>query len=339
MKPLFLEAMNGDLLKLVHLSNGFQMLPDVKPLKLDDVVESTSRIGRSLIKTQVRWWRSVRQYLGRHTSDESHKSIFIQGRLLGLREHFSAQGRSSHDSASHIGERRCSAQIRDWFHLKDPNIDLLDKKLTFRLESLIRFKKKDLYSSVETKGLVLFESSTKEVSEVATVKYEAGCSHGNPVIDYLERHGIPIERPHMFDNVINLSGTIPTSIQAPASNELYARVSGDHNPIHVSRVVASYVNLKEILPMVCIQAAVRGFVEVWAADNDVERVRSFKCSFVDMVLPNDHIEVKLWHVGMVSGRKIVKVEAFKNSGIRYWWEAEVEQPVTAYIFTGQVVSI
>lgn len=338
MKPLFLEAMNGDLLKLVHLSNGFQMLPDVKPLKLDDVVESTSRIEAILNQDSGKMVEVCATILREGIPVMKVTSQFLyRGSYSDYENTF--QRKVEVPMTLHLTSAKDVAQLRsrDWFHLKDPNIDLLDKKLTFRLESLIRFKKKDLYSSVETKGLVLFESSTKEVSEVATVKYEAGCSHGNPVIDYLERHGIPIERPHMFDNVINLSGTIPTSIQAPASNELYARVSGDHNPIHVSRVVASYVNLKgNITHGMYTSAAVRGFVEVWAADNDVERVRSFKCSFVDMVLPNDHIEVKLWHVGMVSGRKIVKVEAFKNSGDKVLvGEAEVEQPVTAYIFTGQ----
>ena len=56
-----------------------------------------------------------------------------------------------------------------------------------------------------------------------------------------------------------------------------------------------------------------------------------------MVLPDDTIEVKLQHVGMISGRKIIKVEAVKAEDEEkvLLGEAEVEQPVSAYIFTGQ----
>jgi fatty acid synthase subunit beta len=60
-----------------------------------------------------------------------------------------------------------------------------------------------------------------------------------------------------------------------------------------------------------------------------------------MVLPDDVIEVRLEHVGMVAGRKIIKVEAIKpetedkEEEKVLLAEAEVEQPVSSYIFTGQ----
>jgi fatty acid synthase subunit beta len=56
-----------------------------------------------------------------------------------------------------------------------------------------------------------------------------------------------------------------------------------------------------------------------------------------MVLPNDDLEVKLEHVGMVAGRKIIKIETSnKETGDKVLLaEAEVEQPVSSYVFTGQ----
>ena len=56
-----------------------------------------------------------------------------------------------------------------------------------------------------------------------------------------------------------------------------------------------------------------------------------------MVLPNDDIRTKLHHAGMVSGRKIIKVEATNKETQEkaLVGEAEVEQPGSAYIFTGQ----
>ena len=84
-------------------------------------------------------------------------------------------------------------------------------------------------------------------------------------------------------------------------------------------------------------AAVRSLVETWAAENHIGRVRSFHASLVGMVLPDDQLEVKLQHVGMVSGRKIIKVETSNKETEEkvLLGEAEIEQPRTAYVFTGQ----
>jgi fatty acid synthase subunit beta len=84
-------------------------------------------------------------------------------------------------------------------------------------------------------------------------------------------------------------------------------------------------------------AAVRSLVETWAADNNIGRVRSFHVNLVGMVLPNDAIAVKLEHIGMIAGRKIVKVEVRNRDTeeMVLQGEAEVEQPVSSYVFTGQ----
>jgi fatty acid synthase subunit beta len=128
------------------------------------------------------------------------------------------------------------------------------------------------------------------------------------------------------------------TLRAPASNENYARVSGDYNPIHVSRVFASYANLPgTITHGMYSSAAVRSLVETWAAENNVGRVRSYHVNLVGMVLPDDMLDVKLQHVGMVSGRKIIKIEVSnqETEDKVLLGEAEVEQPTTSYVFTGQ----
>ena len=47
-KAIFPKAIDGDLLKLVHLSNSFRMLPGAEPLKKDDVVETRAQINAVL---------------------------------------------------------------------------------------------------------------------------------------------------------------------------------------------------------------------------------------------------------------------------------------------------
>ena len=56
-----------------------------------------------------------------------------------------------------------------------------------------------------------------------------------------------------------------------------------------------------------------------------------------MVLPNDQIEVSFQHVGMIHGRKVIKVEATNKhtNVVVLVGEAEIEPPTTAYVFTGQ----
>ena len=44
MKSIFAAAIDGDLLKLVHLSNGFRMVDGAKPLAVGDVCKAEARI-------------------------------------------------------------------------------------------------------------------------------------------------------------------------------------------------------------------------------------------------------------------------------------------------------
>ncbi|KAI5794515.1 acyl transferase domain-containing protein [Peziza echinospora] len=338
-KAIFPKPIDGDLLRLVHLSNSFRMLPGAEPLKKGDVVDTTAQINAVLNQDSGK----MVEVCGTITRDgkpvmEVISQFLYRGTYTDFENTF--QRKVETPMQVHLTSTKDVAALksREWFSLDDPDTELINKTLTFRLSSFVRFKNKSVFSSVETVGQVLLELPSKEVIQVASVEYSAGESHGNPVIEYLQRHGSSIEQPVNFENPIPLHSNTPLIIRAPASNEAYARVSGDYNPIHVSGTFSKYADLKgTITHGMFSSAAVRSLVETWAADNDVGRVRSFSCSFVGMVLPNDDIETKLLHVGMVSGRKIIKVETINRETEEkvLIGEAEVEQPVTAYIFTGQ----
>ena len=338
-KPIFPRAIDGDLLKLVHLSNGFRMVPGAEPLKKGDVVDTTAQINAVVNQDSGK----MVEVCGTIKRDGQPVMIvttqfLYRGAYTDYENTF--QRKDETPMQIHLGSSKDVAVLRskEWFYMDEPDVDLLNKTLTFRLQSLVHFKNKTVFSRVETIGQVLLELPTKEIIQVATVDYDAGMSRGNPVIDYLQRYGSSIEQPVNFENPIPLSGKTPLVLRAPASNETYARVSGDYNPIHVSRVFSSYAQLPgTITHGMYSSAAVRSLVETWAAENHIGRVRSFHCSLVGMVLPNDDIEVKLQHVGMVSGRKIIKVEASnkETEDKVLLGEAEVEQPVSSYVFTGQ----
>jgi fatty acid synthase subunit beta len=342
-KPIFPRTIDGDLLKLVHLSNQFRMMPGAEPLKKGDEVSTTAQINAVINQESGK----MVEVCGTITRDgEAVMEVTSQFLYRGVYTDFenTFQRKVETPMQVHLGSTKDVAVLRskEWFvfdGLAPANkVELLGQTLIFRLDSLVRFKNRTVFSHVETRGQVLVELPTKEIIQVATVEYEAGESHGNPVIDYLQRHGSAIEQPINFENPIPLGGKAPLQLRAPASNETYARVSGDFNPIHVSRVFAAYANLPgTITHGMYSSAAVRSLVETWAAENKIGRVRSFHASLTGMVLPNDDINVKLQHVGMVAGRKIIKVEAVnkETDDKVLLGEAEIEQPVTAYVFTGQ----
>ncbi|KAI4868692.1 beta subunit of fatty acid synthase [Hypoxylon rubiginosum] len=338
-KPIFPRKIDGDLLKLVHLSNGFRMMPGADPLKKGDEVKTTAQINAVINQESGKMVEVCGTiYRDGQAVMEVTSQFLYRGVYTDFENTF--QRKMETPMQVHLDTSKDVAVLKskDWIQFDNNDIELLGQTLTFRLQSFYKFKNKNVFSSVETRGQVLLELPTKEIIQVASVDYEAGSSHGNPVVDYLERHGSSIEQPINFENPIPLSGKSPLQLKAPASNENYAKVSGDYNPIHVSRVFSSYANLPgTITHGMYSSAAVRSLVETWAAENNVGRVRSFHASLVGMVLPNDDIQVKLQHVGMIGGRKIIKVEASNEETEEkvLLGEAEVEQPVTAYVFTGQ----
>ncbi|KAF7185742.1 Fatty acid synthase subunit beta [Pseudocercospora fuligena] len=340
-KPIFPRKIDGDLLKLVHLSNGFRMIPGATPLKKGDVLDTTAEVN-AVINQDSGKMVEVKGTITR--AGEPVMEVTSQFLYRGAYNDFenTFQRKDETPMQVHIGSTKDVAvlQSKEWFKLENTDVDLLDQTLVFKLQTLVRYKSKNVFSSVETVGTVELELPSKEIINIASVEYEAGTSYGNPVLDYLERNGSALDQPVNFENPIPLNGKTPLVLKAPSSNETYARVSGDYNPIHVSRVFSQYAGLPgTITHGMYSSAAVRSLVETWAAENNVGRVRSFHASLVGMVLPDDTIEVKLQHVGMVAGRKIIKIEAQKTDGENeekvLLAEAEVEQPVSSYVFTGQ----
>ena len=338
-KPIFPHSIDGDLLKLVHLSNGFRMVPGAEPLKKGDVLDTSAQINAVLNQDSGK----MVEVSGTIKRDgEPVMEVTSQFLYRGTYTDYENTFQRKHETPMqvHLASTKDVAilQSKEWFNMDEPSTNLLNQTLTFRLQSLVHFKNKTVFSEVQTIGQVMLELPSKEVIQVASVDYSAQTSHGNPVIDYLQRNGSSIEQPINFEHPIPLSGKTPLVLRAPSSNETYARVSGDYNPIHVSRVFSEYAGLPgTITHGMYSSAAVRSLVETWAAENHIGRVRSFHCNLVGMVLPNDDIKVNLQHVGMIAGRKIIKVEASKQETEEkvLIGEAEVEQPVSAYIFTGQ----
>ncbi|SEI30838.1 YALIA101S01e08768g1_1 [Yarrowia lipolytica] len=340
-KAIFPRAIDADILRLVHLSNGFKMMPGADPLQMGDVVSATAKID-TVKNSATGKTVAVRGLLTRDGKPvmEVVSEFFYRGEFSDFQNTF--ERREEVPMQLTLKDAKAVAILcsKEWFEYNgDDTKDLEGKTIVFRNSSFIKYKNETVFSSVHTTGKVLMELPSKEVIEIATVNYQAGESHGNPVIDYLERNGTTIEQPVEFEKPIPLSKADDLlSFKAPSSNEPYAGVSGDYNPIHVSRAFASYASLPgTITHGMYSSAAVRSLIEVWAAENNVSRVRAFSCQFQGMVLPNDEIVTRLEHVGMINGRKIIKVTSTnrETEAVVLSGEAEVEQPISTFVFTGQ----
>ena len=335
-KAIFPKTVDGDLLKLVHLSNGYKMIPGAAPLKKDDVVSTKAEIKAVLNQPSGKLVEVVGTIYreGKPVMQVSSQFLY-RGEYIDYENTFQKVTETPVQVAFKSSKDLAVLRSKEWFHLtKDVEFDML----TFRCESTYKFKSANVYSSIITTGQVFMELPTKEVIQVGEVNYEAGVSYGNPVTDYLARNGKTIEEAITFENAIPISSSEELISKAPGTNEPYAIVSGDYNPIHVSRVFAEYAKLPgTITHGMYSSASVRALVEEWAANNVASRVRAFKCDFVGMVLPNDTLQTTMEHVGMINGRKIIKVQT-KNIETELpvlIGEAEIEQPITTYVFTGQ----
>lgn len=345
MKAIFPKVIDGDLLRLVHLGNGYRLLDGSDLLKVGDVVDTYANINAI-------------------TNTDSGKVIEVKGvivregkAVLEVTSQFLYRG--NFNDFEHTFERKIETpmefKIRDvkdiavlkskeWIHFNDA-LDTheitVGSSLIFRLNTELKYKNKRVFSSVKTTGTVVMQVSTKELIEIAKVEYESGESHGNPVIEYLKRNAQEIEQAHFFENggysVMPSQSTYSSVVHAPSSNEPYANVSGDFNPIHVNPYFADLALLPgTITHGMWTSASTRKFVEIFAADNVPRRVVAYDVKFVGMVLPSDRLETKLSHMGMKNGRKIIKVETINQNNEKVVeGTAEVEQPVSAYVFTGQ----
>lgn len=337
-KAIFPKTVDGDLLRLVHLSNGYRMIPGAEHLKKDDVVRATAEIRAVLNQASGK----LVEVVGTIHRDgapvmEVTSQFLYRGAYTDFENTFQKVTENPVQVAFKGQKDLAVLRSKEWFHLEQ-NVDLEGQILTFRCQSTYNFKSANVYSSIRTTGQVYLELPTKEVIQVGSVDYEAGKSYGNPVTDYLARNGTEIEQAVTFENAIPISSGEELASKAPGTNEPYAKVSGDYNPIHVSRVFAAYAKLPgTITHGMYSSASIRSLVEEWAANNVASRVRAFKANFVGMVLPNDVLQTSLEHVGMVNGRKIVKVETknVETDTVVLAGEAEIEQPITTYVFTGQ----
>lgn len=163
----------------------------------------------------------------------------------------------------------------------------------------------------------------------------------DPIDEFCRRHkGIP-----MAQELIQFPQTEGMKeigrVSAPLSAERYSQVSGDHNPIHTHPLIADLLGLPSgpIIHGMWTSAAVRALLEVHLAENNPQRIVEFETRYTDMVQPGSIIAVSCEHIGMQQGLLVYNFEGrtvqAETGKVVIEGRIIVEQPLTAYLFTGQ----
>lgn len=335
-QPLTLFQVGGDLLRLVHRSNSFDYYPDATPLRLGETVTSESSVCGIYDEDAGR----VVTIEGRVLRDGAPVMLVTSTFLFrGCKEHPASLFRRVREKAWRydiVSEMEESILLsRGWFTQYPPVVPLVGKSAIFTLESTYKHKDSGVVD-LHVTGAVTIEASGGQRQPVGVVHFKGKCT-GNPVVDFLERRGKLAQAHCRLDNP-GWTGKSSMDIQMPRSNQPYAQLSRDFNPVHTSPIFASLAGLPGTLCHgMCTSAIVETVLEYLGLQGNRERLRRFDTRFLEMVMPGERLIVKVQHVGMVDGRMRFMVLASRkdNEELVLEAEAEAEQPRTAYLFTGQ----
>jgi fatty acid synthase subunit beta len=336
-RPLVLGEIEGDLLRLVHRSNTFEYAADAAPLRLGETISSQSRVQAILIEDA-----------GKVAVVEGH--IIRSGKpVLTLTSTFLIRG--SFDKVENTFQRVKLSDLtlhlpsnveeevlkhRKWFHPLSCLPSLVNKTVIFNVESHVTYKENG-HTNLRVNGSAHCRVQGHELRQIADVGFTCDDCLGNPVLEFLERKGAAKAARTDFSTP-GWSGQSSFEVRMPASNQDYAQASKDLNPIHVSTIFAKLAQLPGTLSHgMYTSAIVNAVLEHLVVQGNRARIRRFSAKFLEMVMPSEKLSVSLQHTGMVEGRMRFAVGAFRmtNGEKVLDAEAEVEQPATAYLFTGQ----
>ena len=336
-RPLVSNVFDGDLSRLVHLSNEFKSLGS--PLTEGDIIDSVSRITSIIHQSNGKVVEVECDISRNHQT-----AIRITSRFL-IRELVAAPTTKAVFQRTSMPAMRVSLpspkavgllQSRKFISMakKLSDHELLGKSAIFDIEITENTSTQTGVRSVSTRGSVSLVSEHSS-QQIGLISCHSTSRETSPLLGYLKRHGTLAKETVTLQHPVLLVSE-PIDIDVDDSAVKYSRASGDFNPIHTSSTFASICGLPGVIQHgMHTSAAVHSVLQEWAGGLD--RVKRYNVSFVGMVAPGDQIFVTLHHTGMVTGRKIIQIEVFKGErgDVVLKGEAEVEERQSAYVFTGQ----
>lgn len=340
MKTLFPSFIDADIFNLLHLSYGYKLLSQT-PLREDDIATTEVTVTEVV---------NLRSPLGKRVSVRGVISIGDKP-MMEMNSQFLFRGEfTDYNRTFRISQLQREVFLKDekaiaiveskpWF-VKDNNVTLkVGDYLRFEIETTERHIEGQNIAHITTTGKVSSHTaSSLLLHPVGTVASQVTDTQFDPVRSYLDRHGDPVDPTSFFQDGGYIASP-PTLEQrpsfAPRENDTYSAASGDYNPIHTNRYIATLCGLPDTITH-GMWTAIHGRKYLERVFRD-QAVSSYQVQFVDMVKPQEQLVTTAKHVGMKNGRRVVevKVEAGSARTVVLKATAEVEQANTAYVFTGQ----
>jgi len=234
MKAIFPDAIDGDLLKLVHLSNGFRMVDGAAPLAVGDKCSAEARVV-SVVNSDSGKTVKVKGYVVRDGKPvvEVTSAFLYRGRFTDYQNTFEITDEADYEVTLDTDLKVGVLNAKDWFQWDDDSVPLeKGMTLTFSVKSEVHYQDKTTFRKASVQGAAFIRDRTKALVQVATVNYEGGQSIGNPVVEYLKRQGQPtgLAVPLETGGYSLITDLAASTYTTPKTNEPYSKISGDYNP-------------------------------------------------------------------------------------------------------------
>ncbi|KAL3427035.1 acyl transferase domain-containing protein [Phlyctema vagabunda] len=333
-KPLFLRKLGGNLLSLVHLSNSFKVAPGAEPLRVGEVLSSSSSISAVIIRDSG---KLVRVCATIHRNGEPAISIESEFLFRGIFTDYenTFENLIEEPVMVHLKTEKDLAILfsKSWFVPTCRDTHLLDSHVKFSVETMSQNVNGEVVKSLKITGKATVETVEGEIL-VGSIRYQTINSHGNPVNHYLKKYGVLLEMQHDLQNPIILHGAGSRVLKRKVSSSTYASLSGDNNPIHLSKTFAGLAGLPgTIVHGMQTSALLGSMLESWVHGD----VTYFAGSFLGMVPPGADVQVEASLQGMVDGNWVVSMQARDSSSgtLVMKVKAIITCSSPAYLFTGQ----
>ncbi|KAJ1888603.1 fatty acid synthase alpha subunit Lsd1, partial [Coemansia sp. IMI 209127] len=235
-------------------------------------------------------------------------------------------------------------ELKEWFSYtsgESPRI-APGSLLEFCFDSVCRFQDTGVYSSITATGSAVLLQANGQRVHIANIglQTEVPCT-SNPVVDFLQQYattdgsyvfangGIPMDLPE--------STVSKPHIIVKESLDEFATISSDHNPVHVNTYYACLYGLPGVVAhTIWVGAATRAVIDKYVLEGAVDRVRKIDFRLAGLVFPSEKLSVSVRHIGMASGLIQAQSITTKLDGTPVLiCDFTIEQPKTAYVFTGQ----
>ncbi|KAL4876810.1 putative sterigmatocystin biosynthesis fatty acid synthase subunit beta [Aspergillus karnatakaensis] len=342
-KPILLSALDVDPLQLLHQSASIRLADGSRPLHIGDIVRTSSRITeRTLSDTGQRIEVTADINRDGNPVVQVQSAFVVQRRPQGQAQQ---QFRTTDEPEMVLKVDSPlvlqALASRKWLFLDVQALELMGKILLFQLKTQNIFDSSGTATSLQVTGSVTVLPDTlrtpSAIMTVGRVYLEDEGRRLNPVMDFLNRYGKPRLIRQMLPSP-GWNGLSTVSFLAPSQSMSYAAVSKDSNPIHTCPVFARFAGRDQpVVHGMHLSATVRRIVEWLVGDRQRSRFRRWTVSFDNIVRANDRLKLEVQHRGVEEGRMVVHVKVHNEITGNQVMHAEalVEQPPTAYVFTGQ----